>query len=120
MNTDGDFQYIIALEIIVVCRVDSKTPPGTLGCQLQRGTAAKVTGLLPYGQAGSPEQSCSADTCHTSGPHWPEYRPVSRSTKGARREVWGVSTVTNTLVLLLERQVKAIHPTFKGFGVPAF
>lgn len=64
-NTDGNFQYIIALEIIIVCRADSKAPPGTLGCQLQHGTAAKVTGLLPYGQPGNAEQSCSVDTYAT-------------------------------------------------------
>ena len=45
MHTDGDFQSIVALEIIIVCRLDSKTPPGTLGCQHQRGAAAKVTGF---------------------------------------------------------------------------
>lgn len=45
VHTDGDFQSIIALEIIIVCRLDSKTPPGTLGCQQQRGAAAKVTGF---------------------------------------------------------------------------
>lgn len=91
VNTDGDFQYIIALEIIVVCREDSKTPPGTLGCQLQSGAAAKVTGFLPYGQAGSTEQSCSADTCHTSGPNWPEHRLFHGAQKAPdekRGECW--------------------------------
>lgn len=52
-NTDDDFQYITALEIIIVHRVDSKTPPGMLGCQLQHGKSPKVTGLLPYGQPGT-------------------------------------------------------------------
>lgn len=45
MNTGGGLQYILALEIIIVHRVDSKTPPGTLGRQLQYGSAARVTGL---------------------------------------------------------------------------
>lgn len=90
VNTDSDFQYITALEIIIFCRVDSKTPPGTLGCQLQRGTAAKVTGLLPYGQPGRAQQSCSADTHTTSGQSWSDHRLVLWVTKGARWEAWGV------------------------------
>lgn len=121
MNTDGDFQYIIALEIIAICRLDSKTPPGTLGCQLQCSTTAKVTGLLPYGQPGNAEQSCCADrhTGHTSGQNWPEHRLFPRGTRGDK-EGGGLSTVTNLLALLLEGQVKATHPTLEGFRAPAF
>ena len=63
-----------------VCRADSKTPPGALGCQQQRGTAAKVTGLPPYGQPGSTQESRSADTCHTSG----QNQLVPWATQGAR------------------------------------
>lgn len=98
VHADGDFQSIIVLEIIIVCRVDSKTPPGTLGCQHQHGTAAKVTGLLPYGQPGSTQQSCSADTGHTSGQNW----LILWTTKEARWEAWGVSTVTHLLVVPLQ------------------
>jgi hypothetical protein len=47
-NTDDDSQYITALQISIVFRVDSKTPPGRLGRQPQYSAAAKVTGLLPY------------------------------------------------------------------------
>lgn len=78
-NTDDDSQYITALEIIIVHRVDSKTPPGMLGCQLQCGTAAKVTGLLPYGQPGSTGKSSFAYTHHTSGQGFSDHRLVLRA-----------------------------------------
>lgn len=117
VNTDGDFQYIRALEIIVVCREDSKAPPGTLGCQLQRGAAAKVTGLLPYGQAGSTEQSCSADTCHTSGPNRPEHRLFHGAQRSQMRSVGSVDQPTHPAS---GKTIKAIHPTSEGFRGPAF
>lgn len=120
VNTDGHLGYITALKMILVYRIESKPPPGTMGCQLQPGTVAKVTGLLPYGKAGCMEHSCSAHTCHTSGQKWPGHRLLSWGTGEARGEGWGVSTVTNLLTLLLEGQVKGIHSTFESFKVPAY
>ena len=119
VHTDGHFGCIIALEMILVCRLDGKPTPGTRGCQLQPGTLVKVTTLLPYGQAGCTEHSCSAHTCHTSGQKWPGHRLLSWDTQGARGEAWGVSSVTNLLTLLLGGQVKVIHLTFESFKVPA-
>lgn len=117
--SDGHLGSIIVLEMTLDCRLDSKPPPGTLGCQLQPGSVVKVTGLLPYGQAGCTEHGCCRNTRHTSVQKWPGHRLVSWGTEGARGEAWGVSTGNNLLTLLLEGDVKGTRPTFKSCKVPA-
>lgn len=110
MHTDGDFQSTIALEIIIVCRLDSKTPPGTLGCQQQRGAAAKVTGF-------SHTHNLAAHSKALLQTHATPLPQKSLGHKRARGELWGVSTVTHLLAPLCK--VKATHPTFQVFTAPA-
>lgn len=75
-------------------RADSKTPPGRLGCQFKCRTAAKVTGLLPYGQPGT-QGRAALHTGRTSGQGWSEHRLILR----ARWEAWGLQTCNNLLSL---------------------
>lgn len=103
-NTDDDSQYITALEIIIVQRVDSKTPPGMLGCQLQHGKSAKVTGLFPYGQPGMPHL-------------WPRLlRPQARSKcltePGETHEE--CKLVTNLLTLLVRKISQCLSDYFNS------
>lgn len=66
-NTEDDSQYITALEIIRIRRVDSKTPPGMLGisCSVVQQPRLQVCSHMDS-LAAQGRESYSADTCHTS------------------------------------------------------
>lgn len=92
------------MEIIIVQRVDSKTPPGILGCQLQHGKSANVTGLFPYGQPGMPHL-------------WPRLlRPQAHSKclNRARWEAWRVQTCNQPTHFACEKISQCLSDYFNS------